>query len=241
MKRDFKTEWNAADEAEREALTGELLRQKFDAELRQKWSAQLAEQGIQRQATAQPEAHIVSMVGRRRRWGWAAAAAVLALLATSIWLFLKPAAGQDEPLATQYFAEIASQATQTRMGENDADAAWQTAQDFYAQGNFDQAAKTVETLAATTALDAGQLYFLALCHLQTVPPAHDLALAKLEAARQVNRANQTGAFSEEIEWLAALALLQKGDEAAAAEKLRAIAGAEGWFAEKARALLVKAF
>lgn len=233
MKKSLPKEWKAdLPETQENDLVQKAFRQKFDAELRQKWAGQLAAAGVERRG----HASIVPLKQRRMNW-WAVAASLLVLLGAAWWLTMKPALPNSEALADRYFLETADQVAQNLKGENNVDAVWQTAQDQYAAQKFADAIRTVESMAPLKPLDAKQLYFLAFCQLQIEPPAFDQALASLEAARQSNIANKTTDFQAEIEWAAALTLLRKKDLPAATEQLRKIEQANGWYAGKARQLL----
>jgi hypothetical protein len=185
-----------------------LLRQKFDAELRTKYTGRLAEKGIHRQ----PEARVISPGSRHLRQ-WAAAASLLLAGGIALWFFLKPATQNYGSMADAFLLETASRATQTRMGADTAaiDVNWEKAQEAYTRRAFGEATRFLESLANQQTLTPAQAYLLALCHLQTEPPAFDEALRRLADARQAIAADPGATYREEIDWVTALALLQKSD------------------------------
>lgn len=231
MKKSLDKEWKAnLSEQQENDLLRHALQQKFDAELRQRWWKKLASDST---------ANVISrkaISGQRKVW-WALAASLLLLISAALWLFSEPKMQKEDILAHKFLEEVASQATDTYMGPNQDSNTWQSAQEHFVKRQFDDAIREVESLANSKPLTAKHLYFLSLCYLQKDPPAYNLALAKLQSAREVNRGEKTPLFVEEIEWVEVLALVLKEDRSAAKAQLQRIAQADGWFSEKAKTLL----
>ncbi len=232
MKKSMDNEWKEnLTELQEDELLRQSLQQKFDAELRQRWWKQLSSDSASGIRPAR-------MRARQYKIWWVLAASLLLIISAALWLFSEPKLPESTRLANTFLGEIARQATDTYMGPNNDSDAWQSAQDHFVKLQFDEAAREVEALANSKPLTAKHLYFLSLCYLQKDPPAFDLALARLQAAREVNQGKNAPEFVEEIEWIEALALMLKGDQSAAKAQLQRIAKVDGWFSEKAKSLLL---
>ena len=236
MKKRIHTEWTPdLNEPQEDELLQKAMRQKFDAEYRQKWQLELARQGISRPTSAR----VVAMKSRRRFL--AAAAAVAVLLVAGWWFVSQEGTGGNEQLADQYLQETANQIAQVRMGNEagESDELWDTAKERYTQKKFGEAAQQLEALAKSQSLSVEQAFLLALSYLQVNPPGYEKALEQLLAAEKRNTADQTNAYQEEMAWVRALVLYKKGDRQQAKDALNKIIQADGWYAEKAKTLIMQ--
>ncbi|MEO1260834.1 MAG: hypothetical protein AAFZ15_18695 [Bacteroidota bacterium] len=230
MKKRLQTEWTPDLPEQREDhLIKKALRQKMDADYREKWRQQLADQGIERKK----EAKLVGMTSRRRFLSIAAAIAVF--LVAGWWIVFQNSGTDAQQLADLYLQETAGQVAQVQMGDaSEEEALWQEGREFYTKKQFAEAIRTLENLAAQKSLSVEQAFLLGMAYAQTIPPDFDQALIQLTAAEQMNTAARTDTYREEIEWTKALLFYKKGEKEKAKTAFEKIIEADGWYAEKAK-------
>ena len=212
---------NALNPSDTEGVERQMLATIIEREQRQKWTALLSENGIERTA---------KIVRKLSVWRYAMGAAATVLIAAALWFTM----GSDNVSATQLTDRYVSEHfpnPSTRMGKTDEDALWSTAKQAYSKGDFAAAAKNIEAIAE---LNDEQVFYKSLALMYQNPPDYDKStLGFVQLMRK--REN----FADEAQWFYILISLKKGEKDAAISMLENIVGKQNSYAEKAKALLLK--
>lgn len=213
---------NALNPADTEGVERQILETIIEREQRQKWTALLSENGIERTP---------KVVRKLSVWRYAMGAAATVLIAASLWWTM----GRSEDVsATQltdrYIGEHFANPS-TRMDKTSEDAAWSTAKQAYAKGDFAAAAKNIESISEP---NDEQVFYKSLALMYQNPPDYDKStLGFVQLMRK--REN----FADEAQWFYILISLKKGEKDAAISMLENVVGKQNSYAEKAKALLLK--
>ena len=117
------------------------------------------------------------------------------------------------------------------MDKTSEDAAWSTAKQAYAKGDFAAAAKNIESISEP---NDEQVFYKSLALMYQNPPDYDKStLGFVQLMRK--REN----FADEAQWFYILISLKKGEKDAAISMLENVVGKQNSYAEKAKALLLK--
>lgn len=208
---------------EQEQLTRKFLRNKIDAEKREKWSRQLEEEyKVSRSGTA---------LGKRvsLRWVMAAAAAVLLVMVAFSQWFIGSNATSVQHLAADFLQEERFSHSDTRKSGIGEHTLRQDAIDEYMSGDFTKAIKNWEQLQVKNEATREDQFYLGLSYL------YDQQFQKAVATLQLP-VEQPDKFEQERSWFIALAQIQLGDVASAQTRLERIQPGQ-WNYEKAQKLL----
>ena len=212
---------NALNPADTEGVERQMLETIIQNEQRQKWTALLSENGIERTP---------KIVRKLSVWRYAMGAAATVFIAAALWWTM----GSDNTSATQLTDRYVSEHfpnPSTRMGKTSEDAAWSAAKQAYAKGDFATAAKNIESIAEP---NDEQVFYKSLALMYQNPPDYDKsALGFVQLMRK--REN----FADEAQWFYILISLKKGEKDAAISMLENIVGKQNSYSEKAKALLLK--
>ncbi len=212
---------NALNTADTEGVERQILATIIEREQRQKWTALLSENGIERTPKA---------VRKLSVWQYALGAAATVLIAASLWFTM----GSDNTSATQltdrYISERFANPS-TRMGKTDEDALWSAAKQAYAKGDFAAAAKNIESIAEP---NDEQVFYKSLALMYQNPPDYDKSTFGFV---QLMRKREN--FADEAQWFYILISLKKGEKDAAISMLENIVGKQNSYSEKAKTLLLK--
>jgi tetratricopeptide (TPR) repeat protein len=220
---------NSTNEDELGAMTQQLVKQKFDHELRQKMTHRLREEyGITRDGES--GVRIVRM--KVLRWSLSVAAALL--IGIVAWQVVGDRSPSYQSLTKEYLAahypnnELRKGATEISEKRGAAIAA-------YNKGDFETSARLREEIARMPEANTEDFFFLGISYLYQDPPKGEQAIGPLEKA--VSDPTGTGLIQEETEWYLTLAYVEAGRFAAAREMLNKKIRNGGWNASKVRDLL----
>jgi hypothetical protein len=213
---------NALSDADTEGVERAMLETIIGNEQRQKWTALLSENGIERTP---------KVVRKLSVWRYVIGAAASVFIIAALWWTM----GKSDNLsATQltdkYMAEYFADPS-TRMGKADENAAWSAAKQAYSKRDFATAAKNIEAIEAP---NDEQIFYKSLALMYQTPPDLDKSSAGFV---QIMRKNEN--FADESQWFYILISLKKGEKEAAISMLENMIGKQNSYSAKAKALLQK--
>jgi hypothetical protein len=213
---------NALSDADTEGVERAMLTTIIANEQRQKWTALLSENGIERTPKVVRKLSIL-------RYVMGAAASVF-IVAALWWMMPKSdnlsATQLVDKYSTEYFADPS-----TRMGKADENALWSAAKQAYSKRDFATAAKNIEAIETP---NDEQIFYKSLALMYQTPPDLDKSSAGFVQIMQ-KREN----FADEAQWFYILISLKKGEKEAAISMLENMIGKQNSYSEKAAALLKK--
>ena len=212
---------NALDPADTEGVERQMLETIIEREQRQKWTALLSENGIERTP---------KVVRKLSVWRYAMGAAATVLIAAALWFTMGSDNTSAMQLTDRFIAEHFANPS-TRLGISDDIALWSTAKQAYAKGDFATAAKNIESISEP---NDEQVFYKSLALMYQNPPDYDKStLGFVQLMRK--REN----FADEAQWFYILISLKKGEKEAAISMLENVVGKQNSYAEKAKTLLLK--
>lgn len=225
MEQDFqKYHAGKATSKEVEDVTRAFLKEKFNSELRDKISVQLAnDKGIVRR----PEVKFQVL-----RWSLSAAAVVLLAIGTWTW-WLQPATMNYQQLADSYLA-IPHPNSETRKSSLDISELEVEAITAYQDQNFNLAAKHYQELVnRQQVLNTLSTYYLGLSHLYQQPPQLEFSIKYLRQTIE----SENMRLADEASWYLSLALLKANNIDEAKYLLQKRVQNNGWKSTNAQHLL----
>jgi tetratricopeptide (TPR) repeat protein len=228
---------NVLNAADTEGVEKRLVKQAVEREMRQKWGNLLAENGIERTLepvvaetdAAKDPVFMAFKKTQQRRFIMGIAASLL--LVAGFWWWSAAGTTAVDLTNTALFDERFA-APSVRMGQNDDLKNWADAKDAYRDGQFDKAAKLIETLPTP---NIEQQFYGALSHIYATQPNYEKAAASFKAITE----NPSGSFKAESWWYYALSNIKLGRPEEAKKGLEYIVKQNGWKAKQAQELLNK--
>lgn len=220
---------NNINEDELNTMTQQLIKQKFDGELRGKMAYRLKEEyGITRGETASGQ-----ISGRMiLRWSLSVAAALL--IGIVAWQVIGDHSPTYQSLTKEYLAtyypnnELRKGATEISKKRSEAIAA-------YNKEDFETSARLREEVVVLPGANSEDYFFLGVSYLYQNPPKGELAIEPL--LKGLEDPARTSLLEEETKWYLTLAYVQAGQFAPARELLEERIQKGGWNASKASDLL----
>jgi hypothetical protein len=213
---------NALSDADTEGVERAMLQTIIANEQREKWTALLSENGIERTPKVVRKLSYV-------RYVMGAAASIL--IVTALWWTMGKsdnlsAAQLNDKYMAEYFGEPS-----TRMGKADENVAWSAAKQAYSKRDFATVVKNIESIEAPS---DEQIFYKSLALMYQTPPDLDKSSAGFV---QIMRKHEN--FADESQWFYILISLKKGEKEAAISMLENMVGKQNSYSEKAKALLEK--
>jgi hypothetical protein len=196
-----------------EGVEDALVKAAMEAADRKKWSAMLAEEGIERDKMPMQVAQTGLKAPKNTRWIMGIAAGLL-LVASVVWL-MRPSESVFSVAA--YMVENRFTPPSTRMGTADPNTIWQQAKTAFHQKNDAEVERLLADLPNKT---DEQLFYLALSRLYQGKASESIVT--------FNNLMDKSDFGQEAAWFAALAYWQSGDKAAAKGRLQSIVTNKSW-------------
>lgn len=220
---------NNINEDELSTMTQQLIKQKFDLELRQKMARRLEEEyGITRDGAANRR------IARMKILRWSLSVAAALLIGVVAWQVFDNTKPTYQSLTREYLAAHYPN-NELRKGATEISELRGAAVAAYNQGDFEASARIREEIAMMPQANTEDFFFLGISYLYQDPPKGEQAIEPLQKA--VADPTGTGLIQEEAEWYLTLAYVEAGRFAAAREMLEKKIRNGGWNASKARDLL----
>lgn len=212
---------NALSDADTEGVERAMLQTIIANEQRQKWTALLTENGIERTP---------KVVRKLSVWPYVMGAAASVFIVAALWWTMSKSDLSATQLTDKYMAEYFADPS-TRMGKADENAAWSAAKQAYSKRDFATAAKNIASIEAPS---DEQIFYKSLALMYQTPPDLDKSAAGFV---QIMRKHEN--FADEAQWFYILISLKKGEKEAAISMLENMIGKQNSYSEKAAALLKK--
>jgi hypothetical protein len=212
---------NALSDADTEGVEKQMLQTIVDNEQRQKWTALLSENGIERTP---------KVVHKLSVWRYVMGAAATVFIAAALWWTM----GKGDNLsATQLTDKYMSEqfANPSTRDVKDELSEWSAAKQAYAKRDFAAVIKNLDGLGSP---NDEQIFYKSLAYMYQTPPDLDKSSAGFV---QLMRKHEN--FADESQWFYILISLKKGEKEAAISMLENVIGKQNFFSEKAAALLKK--
>ena len=212
---------NALSDADTEGVERQMLQTVLDNEQRQKWTALLSENGIERTP---------KVVRKLSVWRYVMGAAATVFIAAALWWTM----GKGDNLsATQLTDKYMSEqfANPSTRDAKDELSEWSAAKQAYAKRDF---AAVIRNLDALGSPNDEQIFYKSLAYMYQTPPNLDKSSAGFV---QLMRKHEN--FADESQWFYILISLKKGEKEAAISMLENVIGKQNFYSEKAAALLKK--
>jgi hypothetical protein len=212
---------NALSDADTEGVEKQMLQTIVDNEQRQKWTALLSENGIERTP---------KVVRKLSVWRYVMGAAATVFIAAALWWTM----GKGDNLsATQLTDKYMSEqfANPSTRDAKDELSEWSAAKQAYAKRDFAAVIKNLDGLGSP---NDEQIFYKSLAYMYQTPPDLDKSSAGFV---QLMRKHEN--FADESQWFYILISLKKGEKEAAISMLENVIGKQNFFSEKAAALLKK--
>ena len=212
---------NALSDADTEGVEKQMLQTIVDNEQRQKWTALLSENGIERTP---------KVVRKLSVWRYVMGAAATVFIAAALWWTM----GKGDNLsATQLTDKYMSEqfANPSTRDVKDELSEWSAAKQAYAKRDF---AAVIKNLDALGSPNDEQIFYKSLAYMYQTPPDLDKSSAGFV---QLMRKREN--FADESQWFYILISLKKGEKEAAISMLENVIGKQNFYSEKAAALLKK--
>ncbi|WP_367391307.1 tetratricopeptide repeat protein [Lewinella sp. LCG006] len=220
---------NNINEDELGEITQQLVKQKFDLELRQKMTHRLREEyGITRDGAS--GGRVVPM--KIMRWSLSVAAALL--IGVVAWQVVGDQSPTYQSLTKEYLAAHYPN-NELRKGATDISELRGAAIAAYNEEDFETSARLREEIVKLPEANTEDYFFLGISYLYQDPPQGELAIEPLQKA--VADPTGTGLIREETEWYLTLAYVEAGRFTAARKLLHKRIRSGGWNASKASDLL----
>ena len=218
---------NELSASDTEGVEKKMLDAIGDREQRQKWTALLAAEGIERETAAQPTG-----VRRVNMLRYAIGLAASILLVAVVWQFLGAPAKTASQLADNYISTDRFESPSVRMGTVEDEKNWADAKNAYRDAHFETAAKSIEAIPNPT---TEQQFYLALSYLYQKQANFEKAAAGFNAILKKGDGN----FKDESRWFYALTLIKMDKKAEAKPILEEILRGGGWKSKEAKTVLDK--
>lgn len=212
---------NTLSDADTEGVERAMLTTIIENEQRQKWTALLTENGVERTP---------KVVRKLSVWRYAIGTAATVFIAAALWWTMGKsdlsATQLTDAYMTEYFADPS-----TRMGKTDENALWSAAKQAYTKRDFAAAAKNIDAIATP---NDEQIFYKSLALMYQIPPNYDKSSAGFVQLMQ-KKEN----FADEAQWFYILISLKKGEKEAATSMLENMIGKQNSYSKKAKVLLEK--
>ncbi|MCB0644639.1 MAG: hypothetical protein KDC44_23505 [Phaeodactylibacter sp.] len=211
---------------EKEQITRQLIRQKFEQDLKQSWAAQLEEKGLLREPLQRSPLLKPGV--------WLSIAAGLALFLVAFFLLRGLFNPSVEQLAQRHLAELGIMADQlaVRKGSETTDAWKVEANTAYLEGNYEAALSDFQRLVDAGAADGYDRFYLGICYLLKKEQLPGPAIEQLKLAQA-----QEGDLRQEIDWVLALAYTKNAEYEKAERLLQQIISNKQYMQQQAAELL----
>ena len=220
---------NNINEDELSTMTKQLIKQKFDRELRQKMGHRLQEEyGITRDGAAS------GRIVRRKIFRWSLSVAAALLIGVVAWQVVGDVTPTYQSLTKEYLANHYPN-NELRKGASEISEKRAEAILAYNKGDFETSARIREEIATMPQANTEDFFFLGISYLYQDPPKGEQAIGPLQTA--VADPTGKGLIQEETEWYLTLAYVAAGRFDAAREMLEKKIRNGGWNATKASDLL----
>lgn len=185
---------------EKEQVTRQLIRQKFEEDLRKDWASQLAARGINRQLPLRTRLLRLRLA--------LPIAAGLALCIAALFLLRGYFNPSLEQLAQQHLDELGIMADQlvVRKGSETTDTWKVEANTAYLDGNYEAAITAFQHLLEAGTADGYDRFYLGLSYLLQAEQHPDAAIEQLKLAQA-----QEVDLAQEIDWILALAYTRNAE------------------------------
>ncbi len=212
---------NELSDADTEGVERQMLQTVLDNEQRQKWTALLSENGIERTP---------KVVRKRSVWRYVMGAAATVFIAAALWWTMgKTGDLSATQLTDKYMSEqFANPSTRDAKDEL---SEWSAAKQAYAKRDFAAVIKNLDLLGSP---NDEQVFYKSLAYMYQTPPDLDKSSAGFV---QLMRKHEN--FADESQWFYILISLKKGEKEAAISMLENVIGKQNFYSEKAAVLLKK--